>query len=119
MFEVEDDEYNFDGDVVPSSSTKKVGRGGKSSAGARNSSGTTTKRNPLITPEQINDMLTDRYHRGISVNELKEKYGISHSKWRDIDKKFSPAFIKKFGATAKPTKDISVDDMNAYWSKNK
>ncbi len=64
-----------------------------------------------ITPEFITTVLQDRYHNGLTVSQVKEKYGIGHEVYKLINS-HSEAFISKFG---KKKKGISVEDLQKYW----
>jgi hypothetical protein len=65
-----------------------------------------------ITPELITEVLTDRYHNGLTINEIKSKYGIGHELYKTING-YSDAFIEKFGSKKK---NISVEQLEHYWN---
>lgn len=93
-----------------------------SNGGENNSAGPSKQQKPKkternrrpkqkITPEFITTVLQDRYHNGLTVSQVKEKYGIGHEVYKLINS-HSEAFISKFG---KKKKGISVDDLQKYW----
>lgn len=69
-----------------------------------------------LDPVLITNILKDRYHNGLSVDEIKSKYSISQRTWTEVNKKYKEPFVKKFGN--KKNTGVSVDEMNAFWESN-
>lgn len=72
-----------------------------------------------VTPEVIDQILTDKYHNGLSTSTLKSKYRISHAVLKQVDEKFGGRFKEIFGVKAKSSKDVSLDEMEAIWKAKK
>lgn len=68
-----------------------------------------------LTPEIIDQIMTDRYHAGATVAEIRKTYGISHDVYKQVDSKHGAAFKDRFGVIARKAQDITADEMQAYW----
>lgn len=64
-----------------------------------------------ITPELITSILTDKYHNGKTVSEIKQKFGIGHDAYKFINS-YSSLFVEKFG---KKKKIVTGMEMQDYW----
>jgi hypothetical protein len=74
-----------------------------------------TKSRTQPTPQLINDILTDKYHNGLTIAKIRESRGVSYALIKSIDEKYSAQFKERFGVKATPNKSITIDDMTAYW----
>lgn len=72
-----------------------------------------------LTMELIDNIMTDKYHGGLTNNDLKKKYNISHATLKTADEKYGELFKEKYGVKAKTVKEISPEEMKAYWDKVK
>ncbi len=67
------------------------------------------------TPQLINDILEDKYHRGLSIAKIRESRKVSYALIKNADEKYGPQFKERFGVKATPNKSITPEDMSAYW----
>lgn len=72
-----------------------------------------------ITPEIVDQVMIDKYHTGLSANDIKKKHNISAATLKTLDEKYGAAFKERFGVKAKSTKDLTADEMKAYWDGKK
>lgn len=68
-----------------------------------------------LTPETVNEILTDKYQNGMNTTDIRTKYKISFAVLKDLDDKFGKPYTEKFGVKAKPSRDITLEDMEALW----
>lgn len=68
----------------------------------------------VITYEKAAEILTDRYHNGMSVGDIKTKYGISHATWIEVNTKLGDAFKKEKGVKTKKANELNGDDFARY-----
>jgi hypothetical protein len=68
-----------------------------------------------ISPEQVHEMLTDRYINCMSVKKVCKKYKIGYVTWSNIDKDHAYEFRTRFVAE-QPTNIPSTTEQMEYWN---
>lgn len=84
-------------------------------------SATKTKRPTQVnvSPEIVNSILKSRFADGLTHKANAERHGVSMTTITTVIKQFGDDYTSKFGATAKPARTITKDDMAKYWSEKK
>ncbi len=72
-----------------------------------------------VSPEIVNSILKSRFGDGLTHKSNAEKHGVSQLTITTVIKQFGDDYVKKFGATAKPARTITKDDMTKYWDEKK
>lgn len=65
--------------------------------------------------KKITEILKDKYHKGLTVKELRTKHKISQKVWSEINKKFGKMFVEKFGKKKPQIIKVSADDLENLW----
>jgi hypothetical protein len=68
------------------------------------------KRRAAITYDKATDILTDRYHNGMSVADVKRKHNISHKTWIDLNTKLGEVFKNEMGVKTKKSNELNTDE---------
>lgn len=72
----------------------------------------------IVTPELIHNILVDKYHNNMDINEIKKKYKISYNIFKEIHDTFAHEFLVQFGKKEKIIKIADID-MRSFWAEKK